>query len=43
MAVGMAIAEKHTEALINDKKNNIIDYKVYCLCGDWRFNGRGKL
>lgn len=34
MAVGMAIAEKHTEALINDKKNNIIDYKVYCLCGD---------
>ena len=34
MAVGMAIAEKHTEALINNKKNNIIDYKVYCLCGD---------
>ena len=34
MAVGLAIAEKHTEALINDKKNNPIDYKIYCLCGD---------
>lgn len=34
MAVGMALAEKHSEALINDKKNNVIDYKVYCLCGD---------
>ena len=34
MAVGMAIAEKHSEALINDKKNNVIDYKIYCLCGD---------
>ncbi len=34
MAVGMAIAEKHSEALINDKKNTVIDYKVYCLCGD---------
>lgn len=34
MAVGMAIAEKHSEALINDKKNTLIDYDVYCLCGD---------
>ena len=34
MAVGMAIAEKHSEALINDKKNNVVNYKIYCLCGD---------
>ena len=34
MAVGMAIAEKHSEALINDKKTKLIDYNVYCLCGD---------
>ncbi len=32
-AVGYAIAEKHTEALIN-RKEKVIDYNVYCLCGD---------
>lgn len=32
-AVGYAIAEKHTEALIN-KKEKVIDYNIYCLCGD---------
>lgn len=32
-AVGYAIAEKHTEALIN-KKEKVIDYSIYCLCGD---------
>lgn len=32
-AVGYAIAEKHTEALIN-KKEKLIDYNIYCLCGD---------
>lgn len=33
-AVGMAIAEKHSEALLNTKKNTVIDYHIYCLCGD---------
>ncbi len=32
-AVGYAIAEKHTEALIN-KNEKVIDYDIYCLCGD---------
>lgn len=32
-AVGYAIAEKHTEAFIN-KKEKVIDYNIYCLCGD---------
>lgn len=32
-SVGYAIAEKHTEALIN-KKEKVIDYNIYCLCGD---------
>ena len=32
-AIGYAIAEKHTEALIN-KKEKVIDYNIYCLCGD---------
>ena len=32
-AVGYAIAEKHTETLIN-KKEKVIDYNIYCLCGD---------
>lgn len=32
-AVGYAIAEKHTEALIN-KREKVIDYNIYCLCGD---------
>lgn len=32
-AVGYAIAEKHTEALIN-KNEKVIDYNIYCLCGD---------
>ena len=32
-AVGYAIAEKHTEALIN-KKEKVVDYNIYCLCGD---------
>lgn len=32
-AVGYAIAEKYTEALIN-KKEKVIDYNIYCLCGD---------
>lgn len=32
-AVGYAIAEKHTEALIN-RKEKLIDYNIYCLCGD---------
>lgn len=31
--VGYAIAEKHTEALIN-RKEKVIDYNIYCLCGD---------
>ena len=34
MAVGMAIAERHSEALVNDRKTKVIDYNVYCLCGD---------
>ena len=33
-AVGMAIAEKHSAALLNTKKSNLIDYNVYCLCGE---------
>lgn len=32
-AVGYAIAEKHTEALIN-RKEKVVDYNIYCLCGD---------
>ncbi len=32
-AIGYAIAEKHTEALIN-RKEKVIDYNIYCLCGD---------
>lgn len=32
-AVGCAIAEKHTASLINNKEK-VIDYNVYCLCGD---------
>ena len=33
-AVGMAIAEKHTEALFKEKKSDLIHYQIYCLCGD---------
>lgn len=33
-AVGMAIAEKHSAALLNTKKSNLIDYNIYCLCGE---------
>lgn len=32
-AVGCAIAEKHIASLINNKEK-VIDYNVYCLCGD---------
>ena len=32
-AVGCAIAEKHTASLINNKEK-VIDYNIYCLCGD---------
>ncbi len=31
MAVGMAMAGKHSRALLNNK---LIDYHVYCYCGD---------
>lgn len=34
MAVGMAMGEKHQEALINQDINRVIDYKVYVLCSD---------
>ncbi len=33
-SVGIAIAEKHLEALINDSKNKPIDYYTYVLVGD---------
>lgn len=34
MAVGMAMGEKHQEALVNQDGNRVIDYKVYVLCSD---------
>ena len=34
MAVGMAMGEKHQEALINTESNKVIDYNVYVLCSD---------
>lgn len=33
-AVGMAIAKKHTKALLSCKSDGILDYRIYCLCGD---------
>lgn len=33
-AVGMAIGEVHTEALLNDSKNKIINYYTYVLASD---------
>ena len=33
-AVGMAIAEKHLEAKYNNKKTNLFNYNIYCLCSD---------
>lgn len=33
-AVGIAMAEAHTEALLNDSKNEIIDYYTYVLASD---------
>lgn len=34
MAVGMAMAEKHSESLLNKTEKDLISYRVYCLCGD---------
>ncbi len=34
MSVGLAMASKHSAALINKNKCDVIDYRVYCLCGD---------
>ena len=33
-AVGMAMAQKYLEYLLNKENSKIIDHKVYCLCGD---------
>jgi transketolase len=33
-SVGMAIAERHTAALLNREKLNLIDYYTYVLCSD---------
>ncbi len=33
-AVGMAMAAKYMEHLLNSETTKIIDHKVYCLCGD---------
>lgn len=36
MAVGMALAERYLNAIVNieDKNSSLIDYYTYCLCGD---------
>ena len=34
MAVGMAMAEKHSETLLNKTVKDLVSYRVYCLCGD---------
>ena len=34
MAVGMAMAEKHSETLLNQTVKDLVSYRVYCLCGD---------
>lgn len=36
MAVGMALAERYLNAIVNieDKSSSLIDYYTYCLCGD---------
>lgn len=33
-AVGMAMAQKYLEYLLNRENAKVIDHKVYCLCGD---------
>ncbi len=33
-AVGMAMAEKYLENLLNRESAKVIDNKIYCLCGD---------
>jgi len=33
-AVGIAISEKYTKSIFNEKNHSIIDYKTWCLCGD---------
>ena len=33
-SVGMAIAEAHLESIFNDNNDKLIDYYIYCLCGD---------
>jgi len=33
-AVGMAMAQKYLEYLLNKDNAKVIDHKVYCLCGD---------
>ncbi len=33
-AVGFAMAEKYTANLVNSETCELIDHKVYCLCGD---------
>lgn len=33
-AVGMALAEKHLESKWNNKKIDVFNYNVYCLCSD---------
>lgn len=36
MAVGIALAERYLNAIVNieDKNSSLIDYYTYCLCGD---------
>lgn len=33
-AVGFAMAAKYAANLLNEENNEIIDHKIYCLCGD---------
>nr|WP_281951953.1 transketolase [Nitrosophilus kaiyonis] len=33
-AVGMAMAQRYLEYLLNSESAKVIDHKVYCLCGD---------
>ena len=33
-SVGLAMAEKHLEAVFNKKKEILFDYNIYCLCSD---------
>lgn len=33
-AVGFAMASKYAKGLLNDEKCEVINHKVYCLCGD---------